>query len=132
MTPVPVSAEAAEKWKERLDWHFHSFCRNGEFSPHDLWADVEGKRRQLWVALDGDEVKVAILTTVCPDRLQTFAVTHAAGKDRAEWLPMFGYLEAFARQIGCGNMRVIPRPGYEPELRELGLRKTHVIMEKRL
>lgn len=132
LTPVPVSASQTEVWKPRLSWHFRSFCRRGDHEPDDLWADVEEKRRQLWVALDGDRVKVAILTGVCNDRQKTFEVTHAAGEDRHLWLPMFGYLEAFARQIGCRKVRIVCRPGYEREFGAMGLRKTHITMEKRL
>lgn len=86
----------------------------------------------MWVALDDDRVKVAILTSVANDRLQTFDVTHAAGEDRHLWLPMFGYLEAFARQIGCRKVRITSRPGYEREMKQMGLRKSHIVMEKRL
>ncbi len=93
---------------------------------------MEEKRRQLWVALDDDEIKVAILTSVSGDNLKTFDVTHAAGRERDRWLPMFGYLEAFARQIGCQRVRITSRPGYEREFKDMGLRKSHIVMEKAL
>ena len=132
LTPVPVAASAVGAWKGKLSWHFRSFCRNKEFEPDDLWEDVAEKRRQLWVAMDGDEVKVALLTAVAGDRLKTFDITHAAGRDRDLWLPMFGYLEAFARQIDCGKVRITARLGYEKEFTKIGLKKTHIVMEKAL
>jgi len=132
LTPVPIPSASAKWWKDKLDWHFRSFCRRGDLDPEDLWDDVEAKRRQLWVAMDGDKVKVALLSGVCSDKLQTFEITHAAGEDRHLWLPMFGYLEAYAQQIGCKAVKIVCRAGYEREFKKMGLSKTHIVMEKRL
>lgn len=132
MKPVPVKADQVHLWRDRLEWHFASFCRDGSLKPDTLWADVEEKRRQLWVGMHEGAVKVALLTTVIADELQTLAVTHAAGSDRAVWLPFLGYLEAFGREIGCGRLQITCRPGYERELSRMGARKTHIMMEKAL
>lgn len=131
---IPIGALQARWWWEEgvLGWHFDQFCRNGEFTPTELWGDVLNKRRQLWVAQDTEKVKAACLTMVVADGHKTFAITHCAGEDRGSWLPFLDNLEVFARQIGCGQLRIIPRPGYERELGHMGLRKTHVIMEKAL
>lgn len=69
---------------------------------------------------------------VADDLHQTLVVTHAAGADRAGWVHLWGYLEAYARGIGCRRIEAVARPGWESDLRALGLRKSHVVMEKAL
>lgn len=127
---IPVAAKDARRWRETLSWHLHSFCRDGSTTPDTLLDEVEAKQRQLWVGKRGDEVLVAVLTGVGPDLLQTFTVTHAAGKDREAWLHLWGTLEDWARSIGCKRIEARARPGWERILKDM--KKTHVILEKRL
>lgn len=128
---MPVAPEDAAQWRDPLAWHFASFCRGGQWTPDDLWRDVETMQRQLWVAYDG-EVKAAVLTSVADDLPQTLVVTHAAGRDRASWLHLWADLEGFARSIGCKRIEAVARRGWERDLKGLGLRATHTVMEKAL
>lgn len=124
----PVKAADADKWREALAWHFESFCRDGSLRSDDLWADVKNKRRQLWVAMKGEPI-AAVLTTVSDDLLQTLVVTHAAGKNMRDWLHLWQVIEDWAKQIGCKRIEAVARPGWE---RFLDMKKTHVVLEKRL
>lgn len=124
-----IQPEDVANWKDRLSWHFGSFCRDGTITSDELWDDIESKQRQLWVVDDGEEIKAAVLTSISSDRLKTFEVTHAAGRDRETWQHFLGALGGWARGIGCKRIRVTARPGWE---RILPLKKTHVILEGRL
>lgn len=118
------------EWRELLDWHLRSFCRGGQWEPEDLLRDVENKRRQLWVAEVDGEVGAAVLTTISDDRDQSCIITHAAGRNRKDWLHLLGFLEDWARSIGCKRLEAVARPGWERILKDMT--KTHVVLEKRL
>lgn len=127
---VPVPAADAWEWRDKLDWHLQSFCRDGSTSPERLLAEVEEKQRQLWVGERDGEPMVAVLTTIGPDLLQTMQVTHAAGREREAWLHLWADLEEWAKSIGCKRIEAVARPGWERVLKDM--KKTHVILEKRL
>lgn len=128
---IPVTRENAGLWRGQLAWHFKSFCRTGEFAPDELWSDVESGKRALWVIWDG-EVIGCFLTIVTGAAVKRLTVTHAAGKDRHKWLPLWPAIEAYAREAGCEVLELYARFGWERDLCKVGLRKTHVVMEKRL
>lgn len=129
MTPVPVPATSVDEWLPKLGWHFESFCRDGALTPDGLVQDVRDKERQLWLAVEGDEVHAALLTSVAEDNYQTLVVTHCAGRGRRGWLHLFAFVEDWARGIGCKRIEAITRPGWE---RVLGMKKTHVVLERML
>lgn len=118
-------------WRTQVEWHFRSFCRGGKWEPEELWADVLSMQRQMWIAEDSG-VKAVVLTTVSPGSQKACIVTHAAGDGRGAWLHLWSVIEAWAREIGCAHIEAVCRPGWEPDLKALGLRKRHVVMEKRL
>lgn len=128
---VPVAREDVGLWRGKLDWHFKSFCRAGDFSSDELWGDVESGKRALFVIWDGS-VLGAFLTMISGATVSKLTVTHAAGKDRHKWLPLWPVVEAYAREAGCEILELYARFGWEPDLKGVGLRKTHIVMEKRL
>jgi len=122
----PVLSKDAHKWRKKLAWQFDSFCENGSLEPNDLWDDIKARKRQLWVVGDG---MAAVLTTVRDDRLQTCVITHAAGENMRSWVHMISLIEDWARDIGAKRLEAIARPGWE---KVLDMKKTHVVLEKRL
>lgn len=132
MRAIAVQPNDAANWKEALSWHFSSFCRDGSISPEQLWAEVEAKARQLWVLEVEGAVKAAILTQIFAGERRFCSVTHAAGEDRGQWQHLWPALEHWAREIGCDAIKATCRTGWEPHLRQFGLRKTHVVLEKAL
>ena len=129
---VPVPAEELEPWLESIEWHLDQFCSGGHHEPQDIIDQIMDKERQLWLAVDGGKVKCALLTMVAADRLKTCTVTHAAGEDFRAWLHLWELIENWARDIGCRNMKAEARPGWERPLARFGMKKTHVVLEKRL
>lgn len=125
---VPVEPENLPLWVQPLKWHFDSFCRAGQWTPSELWSDCEEGKRQLWVVWD-DEPLGAILTLVTGN---TLVLTHAAGRDRGKWFGLWVVLEAYALGLGLERIEAVCRMGWERDLKKMGLRKTHVILEKRL
>lgn len=128
--PVAVQVEPKNLalWVAPLRWHFDSFCRAGQWTPKQLWLDCEEGKRQLWVIWD-DEPLGAVLTLINGN---TLVVTHAAGRNRALWMRLWPVLEAFGKMKGLDRIEAVCRMGWEKDLKRMGLRKTHSIMEKRL
>lgn len=100
-------------------------------TPEEIIADLRTENRQLWIVLDS-RIRAAVLTLVLKDELNTVQITHCAGDGYREWFPLISIIEQWAREIGGKSFEVIARPGWEPLLKDHGLRKTHVVMEKRL
>ena len=131
MTPIAVPAPELDAWLPRIEWHLKSFCRSGQWTPEELVEQIRSRDRQLWVVFDG-EVRAAVLTAVMADRLNTVQVTHCAGRGAGDWLHLWPVLEGWARDIGAKRIEAVARPGWERKLKDMGMRKTHVVLEKRL
>lgn len=129
MRVVPVPPAELSKWAGRLEWHFKEFSAD-IFAEGELLADVASEARQLWVVEDDGDVKAAVLTRISTDAMQTCDVTHAAGYDRASWQHFWPYLEAWARGLGCQRISAMARPGWERVLKDYGMKKTHVLLER--
>lgn len=123
LEPVPPCLTG--HYRDELAPYFDSFCRNGSLDPETLWDDVENKRRQLWTVPG----MAAALTMVQDDNYQTCVITHCAGSDMKKWVHLFDEIEEWAKGIGCKRIEAVARPGWE---RILDMKKTHVILEKRL
>ena len=115
----------------QIGWHLESCCRSGDTTPERLVAEVMATERQMWLVV-GDDVDCLLLTNIGNDELKTCRVTHCAGKNLKAWLPLFSLVEAWARDIGCKRIEAITRPGWERPLQQFELKKTHVVLEKRL
>ncbi|MGL4310396.1 MAG: hypothetical protein ACRCSU_07895 [Paracoccaceae bacterium] len=124
MTLRPVPTAELDEWLPQID--LTPFTVDGAQTVDDLIADLRAKRRQLWT-IPG---QVVVLTEVMQDRLNTVFLTHCAGVDYKSWLHLFGVIEAWARDLGAKRIGAYCRPGWERVLTDM--KKTHVILEKRL
>lgn len=131
MRLIGVPAPDLDPWLPRIAWHLEQFAANGQFTPADFISDIRARDRQLWVGID-DGVKAVALTMVLGDRLKSVSVSHACGESPESWLTLWDGLEAWARDIGARRIETLCRPGWERVLKGKGLRKSHVLLEKRL
>lgn len=132
MRPVPVPATELHKWRDKIHWHLESFSENGIYAPEDFIADIKDRRRQLWLVVDNGAVECVLLTSIADDRLKTCLVTHCAGRNFHAWVHLFGVVEDWAKAEGCKRIEAKTRPGWERILKRFDLKKTHVVLEKRL
>jgi hypothetical protein len=128
MIGIPVPATELDKWLPDIGWHLEQFAKDGSATPDDYVADIRDRKSQLWLAFDG-RVRAAVLTELKQDRLKTCRVTHGAGDGMAEWIPLFGTIQDWAKEHGCKRMSVIARPGWEKMLKSFKMKKTHVVLE---
>ena len=103
----------------------------GEIKAGVLLNQCIKAERQCWIATDGKVVKACALTEIQEGPLSTVLLAFCAGVDREEWYrEMIDEIERWAASKGSRRVRLIPRVGWEPSLKKLGYRKTHVVMEK--
>lgn len=129
MRAIAVPASILDQWLPRIGWQLESFCRDGGWLPEDIVEQIRDRRRQLWIAFDG-EVRAAALTQVEDDRLKTVRITHVAGNGFRDWAHLREVIKAWAREIGSKRLEAVARPGWERIAKEM--RKTHVVLEERL
>lgn len=132
MRLIPVPSADLDEWEDKIGWHLESFSANGVYSPDDFLADIRNRERQLWIVEEEGDVKCVLLTSIADDRLKTCLVTHLAGENYRAWLGLMGAVEDWARDIGCKRIEAKTRPGWEKLLGRFDLKKTHVVLEKRL
>lgn len=131
MTPVAVRPDQVDLWLSRIGDLLRSCCRGGDTTPERLAQEVRATERQMWLVVS-DSVDCLVLTNIANDELKTCRVTHCAGHGRENWLHLFPVIEMWAREIGCERIEATTRPGWERPLSEFGLKKTHIVLEKRL
>jgi len=110
--------------------HFKSFQdrSTGELTAGELLTHVIDKKLQCWIATDGEEVKACALTEI---HGKTVVFAFCAGKDREEWRDaMVNEIEQWAKSISARRVRIICRPGWTRELKTLGYKESHRVLEK--
>lgn len=131
---VGVPSADIEKVFPLVAWHFNSFAERsrGEVTADDLVREVRERRKQCWLAWDG-QVRACALTHVEEGHIKVVEMTHCAGQGREDWQePMVRELQRWAKAIGARRFRTINRPGWTKALKAMGLRETHRVMEAEL
>ncbi len=130
------SHQMMDVWPHVKDY-FKSFedRSKGELTAGELLTHVIDKRLQCWIALgDGTpgqnapDVKACGLTEI---NKKTVVFAFCAGADREEWRDeMVSEIEQWAAHIGSRRVRIICRPGWTRELKSLGYKESHRVLEK--
>lgn len=99
--------------------------------PTDILEQLEGKTRQLWVAVADGKIKAAMLTQIFEMRSGKICkALECGGEDLYSWLPLRTGIEEFAKREGCVRVIVEGRPGWSrllPDYKMIG-----VTLEKRI
>jgi len=130
MTIVGVqSHQMMALWPHVKDY-FRSFedRSKGELTAGELLLRVLDSKLQCWIATDGKEVGACALTEVIG---KTVVFAFCAGRNREEWRDaMVDEIEQWAAHIGANRVRIICRPGWVRELKGLGYKESHRVLEK--
>ncbi len=118
-------------WPHVKDY-FRSFedRSDGELTAGELLTCVIDKKLQCWVATDGEVVKACALTEISR---KTVVLAFCAGRDREEWRDeMVDEIKRWAKSIGLNRFRIICRPGWTREMKALGFKETHRVLEREI
>ncbi|WP_298255838.1 hypothetical protein [Bradyrhizobium sp.] len=97
----------------------------------DFEADILAGRSLVWIAWNGRAIEAAAATSLINSDLgRVCVITLCAGRAMKRWLKLVDRIEAYARDEGCGRIRIFGRKGW---LRVLeGYEARHVVMDKLL
>jgi hypothetical protein len=97
----------------------------------DIELDVLHGSGLLWLACRGGRILAAMTTAlVKTDRDKVCVLTACGGEHMAQWLPLLGRIEAYARAEGCNCVRIHGRKGWARVLENYSVE--HVILERAL
>ena len=106
-------------------------ARTGLSAFAEIERDILNGNALLWVAWNGQMIE-AVASTILQqtDAGRVCVITACAGAKMANWLPLIGTIEIYAKDEGCTCVRIFGRKGWARVLD--GYRQTHAIIGKRL
>ena len=111
---------------------------SGNHTDADFVYDcVKKNKMQLWVVWDKDksttlEKYYGVVVTEIIQRtlVKTCNIFIVTGRQRQKWQHLISVLEDWAKSIGCTDMYLISRKGWERIMEQFNYKKTHVVLEK--
>jgi len=107
----------------------------GFLTASDLLTSVIDGKMQCWIAVGEEisDVRACGLTEIPKGRKKVVVFSFCSGKGREDWRDaMVDEIERWSRHIGADTLRIICRPGWTKEIKSLGYRETHRILDKEL
>jgi len=104
---------------------------HGRMSLQTISESIALRKRQLWIAVDGDDVLAAAVTEIliCETGMKICNMVGGSGKRFREWVDMRKELELWAKDAGCQRIQARLRKGWT---RFFDWPMTHVFIEKGL
>lgn len=97
----------------------------------DVMAEVDEGLAQLWIAHEGEEVLMALVTRLHEGaRGKTCDMAFVGGRRLKEWAHVIGIVEQAAREEGCNRITFEGRAGWQRVFPDY--RQTSVRLEKEL
>lgn len=90
------------------------FDKLGEYryEPEDILDAIRERDMQLWVAIDGNEVKAILITQLVRyPRVMECELFLWSGERTPDWEDHLARIEQWAREQGCHYMSSLSRPG---------------------
>lgn len=107
----------------------------GKYDEKSIFFFLIGGKMQLWIATDEQENVIAIAITeniLYPLGINVFRVICVTGHNRHQWQHLMADLEAHAKKLGCVDMELNARPGWQRIMKSQGYEMTHVQLNKSL
>jgi hypothetical protein len=113
---------------------------SGNHTDADFVYDcVKENKMQLWVVWDKDKPTTlekyygVVVTEIIERKLvKTCNIFIVTGRQRQNWQHLISVLEDWAKSIGCTDMYLIARKGWERIMEQFNYKKTHVVLEKKI
>lgn len=103
----------------------------GRYTTGNIYDLVKDGDYQLWVAIDKDEFKGAVITNIItyPQR-KLLGLQFCGGEELSSWKePMLDILKRFAKDVGCEGLESTGRPGWAKVFQNDGYKATWVTYE---
>lgn len=127
--PVQVS-ELNHLWPAAKPFIQKAIDRTSDtFNINDILGLLKEKKAQLFVVAD-ERVEAAFITTVETSPSDKWVRVMWCGGNTLDWLPDFGAVEQWAKDIGASRVVLYGRPGWKKKLPDY--EQTAVILERKL
>ena len=106
---------------------------HGEYTPDSILTSLKNGELTLWIAPDetGRILGIAVLRIAVYSEYKVAFVTLSAGSQMGRWLHnLTSVLEPYAISLGCREMRVSGRKGWERALKDQGWSFRSVVVGK--
>lgn len=117
-------------WHLARPWIDRACSRSsGRYTTETVYRDLMLRNKQLWCAVDGDNVHAVMVTEILTyaTGLKTCFILMCVGRGRTDWQHLMDNIIDWAKSCGCQMMESWARPGWERVLGDW--RKTHVMLE---
>ena len=98
----------------------------GRYTVSNIYDLVKEGDYQLWVAIDGQDFKGAVVTNIItyPQR-KLLGLQFCGGEELDTWKePMLNLLKQFAKDVGCEGLESTGRPGWAKVFKNDGYKAT--------
>lgn len=106
-----------------------------EVTVHGLFEDIISGAFNLWLVMEGDDVRCVVLTKIEQSThtgMKKLQVVAMGGTEGVIATPMIDQIEAFAKDRGCKKMHIFARKGWGRILRKHGYDGEYAVVEKAL
>jgi hypothetical protein len=107
------------------------FAADGSHTVDWFESQIRDRAMQCWIGGDG-ALRVVCLTEIGTDDLKTCHVSYCGGPGFRDWVGLIGQIALWAKEIGCGRVRVTCRPGYRDFLTQHAFKQSHIVMDRDL
>lgn len=105
---------------------------DGKYDEIDLLEKLKDNTAVLWLARYGGRIEAAGITWIDIYPQEKRMTLAFAGGDKALLEGLHGYVEDYAKQVGCLAIEVWGRKGWIRELAPLGYEYIHTVVRKKL
>jgi|6_EtaG_2_1085325.scaffolds.fasta_scaffold70869_2 hypothetical protein len=106
----------------------------GEWSADDIMAAICRTEMQLWAAYrdSGEAYALCVTQIVVYPQKKSCLIRLCVGKGMDDWMQFLEKIEEWARAMGCVQIEMRGRKGWEKTMKNLGYDRVHIAMRKPL
>ena len=109
-----LSTEIPQHWSEVAPLIEKALTYNPVYTLDDIYWNLVQRSMQLWTEVtDGKVTSVAITSVDKTLKSHICTILLAAGKLTRRWEAHLAYIEVWAKHLGCDQIEIIGRPGWQ-------------------
>lgn len=99
----------------------------GRWTLDGCFEEIKNGNLTVWIIQKGDEIIAAFTTRICESKIKYLVLEDVGGDGISDWIDLCAEkTEAFARAIGCTQICIGGRPGWEKYFKRFGFIKSRV------
>jgi hypothetical protein len=100
----------------------------GKWESEDVYHAIKNKDMQLWLILDGINIKACIVTQILVyPKDKILMIVFASGSECHEWVYTINEFREYAKEHGCSSVEFYGRDGWWKKMKHLGIKKVYSV-----